>query len=610
MSIKPQFILALLLYVASKNGVSIFVILSLIITWLWVEKGKSFLIILSFILLYIMTSSIENQPIPPNQTMCAPLVKVYSTGMEIEVNFQRFRSFDITPSSNTSKVCAMMHFKEQHIYERRFTDPLSRYQQSNNIQGTVNLSNIELIEHSWFGQLKQTFSEWIFPDKDDDQFWMIHHSGLWLMSLVSILTSLLHLKLKQKQVHIIIHMTLVFFSFLMWDARTVRLLIQSSFRLLKVPPTIASYIALVGIIALFPFSVTSLAFLFPWTFLMIRINRWHNIKRWVVLFSLQQWVFASFSPLLLILYGVLGQVIWGLHLINRIINMSYPISILNQFLIVVDQSLKAAGGLSGGAFFSILFLLALNPLKRKQKVFITCLILILLIQPAQWISQVHFINIGQGHATLIKHRNQSVLIDTGKRSHYAYLKHTLNSYRIRTLDALLITHDDEDHSGSVEHLINDKFVTTLWHHKTTWETKDFIVQSLLDERYEDSNEDSGIYLVQINNLKLLLTGDAYHVQEKKLIDLYHNLTVDVLLVGHHGSRTSTHPDFIAHIKPTLSIISAQNSIYGHPHVETLRTLQKHQSTIVELENHGDVSIYILPWFKVVLSSAGGFAIMR
>ncbi len=610
MSIKPQFILALLLYVASKNGVSIFVILTLIITWLWIEKGKSFFIILSFTLLYLMTSSIENQSIPPNQFKCVPVVKVYSTGMEIEVNSQRFRSFDITPSSNASKVCAMMHFKEQHMYERRFIDPLTRYQQSNNIRGTVTLSNIEIVEHSWFGRLKQTISEWIFPHKEEDQFWMIHHSGLWLTSLVSILTSLLHLKLKQGHVHIIIHMILVFFSFLMWDARTVRLLIQSSFRLLKVPPTISSYIALVGIIVLFPFSVTSLAFLFPLIFLMIRINRWHNIKRWIVLLSLQQWIFASFSPLFLILYGVLGQVIWGLHLINRIFNISYLISMLNQFLIVVDQSFKVVGGLSAGVFFSILFLLSLNPLKRKQKILITCLILVFLVQPSQWISQVHFINIGQGHATLIKHRNKSVLIDTGKRSHYAYLKHTLNSHRIRTLDALLITHDDDDHSGSVEHLMNDKIITTPWPHKSSWEAKDFIVQSLLDEQYEDSNEDSGIYYVRIHNLTLLLTGDAYHAQEKKLIDLYHNLSVDVLLVGHHGSRTSTHPDFIAHIKPTLSIISAQNSIYGHPHVETLRTLQKHQSMILELEKHGDVSIYILPWFKVVLSSAGGFAIMR
>jgi len=92
--------------------------------------------------------------------------------------------------------------------------------------------------------------------------------------------------------------------------------------------------------------------------------------------------------------------------------------------------------------------------------------------------------------------------------------------------------------------------------------------------------------------------------------LYHDLKVDVLLVGHHGSRTSTHPDFIAHIQPLISIISAQNSVYGHPHLETLRTLQQYQSNVIQLEHLGDVSIYIFRWFKVILSSEGGFAIIR
>jgi competence protein ComEC len=610
MSIKPQYVFALLLYVASKNGVSLFAIFSLIIAWLWIEKGKSFLIILSFIFLFFITSIIEHQPIPINQYMCAPVVKVYSKGLEIEINTQRFRSFDITPNKKISKICAMMHFKEQPKYERRFIDPLTRYQLSSNIRGSVNLTEIKFIEHSSIEQVKNTITEWIFPQKDDDLFWMINHSGLWLTSLISITTSLLHLKLKQKQVHMIIHLILVFFSFLMWDVRTVRLLVQSSFRLLKLPPSIARYIALISVLIIFPLSVTSLAFLFPWLFFLLQSNGMNSIKRWVALYSFQQWVFASFSPFFVILYGFFGQVIWILQAINRFVNISFLISILSQLLENIDLSLKLVGGISGATFFSVLLLSSLNPCRKHQKLLTVFLIMILLLQPIQWIPQVHFINIGQGHATLIKHSNRSVLIDTGKSSHYAYLKQTLNSYRIQTLDALIITHDDEDHSGSIENLIKDKFIQASWNHKTSWETKDFIIQSLLYDRYEDSNEDSGIYRIQLYDFTLLITGDAYHTQEKKLIDLYHNLNVDVLLVGHHGSRTSTHPDFIAHIRPLLSVISAQNSVYGHPHVETLRTLQKHQSMIIELEKHGDVSIYILPWFKVVLSSAGGFAIMK
>jgi beta-lactamase superfamily II metal-dependent hydrolase len=108
----------------------------------------------------------------------------------------------------------------------------------------------------------------------------------------------------------------------------------------------------------------------------------------------------------------------------------FIISYLNEILINIDKSLKLVGGLSCGAFFTIVFLLFLNPSNKKHRYLKLCLILFLIIQPTVWISQIHFINIGQGHSTLIKHANKSILIDTGKSSHYSYLKHTLNAHRI------------------------------------------------------------------------------------------------------------------------------------------------------------------------------------
>ena len=59
-------------------------------------------------------------------------------------------------------------------------------------------------------------------------------------------------------------------------------------------------------------------------------------------------------------------------------------------------------------------------------------------------------------------------------------------------------------------------------------------------------------------------GDATYLEEKMLLEDFNIRDIDILKVGHHGSKTSSSKEFIEKLKPTYSIISVgENNMYGH-----------------------------------------------
>ena len=96
---------------------------------------------------------------------------------------------------------------------------------------------------------------------------------------------------------------------------------------------------------------------------------------------------------------------------------------------------------------------------------------------------------------------------------------------------------------------------------------------LNNEIYDNENDNSIVSYIKINNYKLLLMGDASVEVEQDLIDKYNLENIDILKVGHHGSKTSSCEKFINYIEPKYSIISVgKNNRYGHPNKEVLAYL--------------------------------------
>ncbi len=97
---------------------------------------------------------------------------------------------------------------------------------------------------------------------------------------------------------------------------------------------------------------------------------------------------------------------------------------------------------------------------------------------------------------------------------------------------------------------------------------------LQTKEYENENDNSNVIYTELNGYKFMFMGDAGVDKEKDILDKYNLSSVDVLKVGHHGSKTSSSKEFINEINPKNSIISVgKNNRYGHPKESVLNTLK-------------------------------------
>lgn len=98
----------------------------------------------------------------------------------------------------------------------------------------------------------------------------------------------------------------------------------------------------------------------------------------------------------------------------------------------------------------------------------------------------------------------------------------------------------------------------------------------MDSGEPDSNENSAVLQISFGDVRFLLTGDIESEAEATLVERYTNdqLQSDVLVVAHHGSRTSSSAAFLDAVKPSVAVIPVGfNNPYGHPHDEVMVRLR-------------------------------------
>lgn len=248
-------------------------------------------------------------------------------------------------------------------------------------------------------------------------------------------------------------------------------------------------------------------------------------------------------------------------------------------------------------------------------------------------SQVSFIDVGQGDATLLELADgKNMLIDCGPKSAGDELISYLKERQIQTIDYFLITHADADHVGGGVHIFQNFDVLEFYRPMTysaseeqfldypvhdtqiydeviqaaqqeqaeifftsdalSWgsEGGSYYIRVLYpDQPYSNNNDSSAVIKAQIEGFSFMLTGDADTDVEASLIQKYGSqLHSEVLKVAHHGSNTSTSEDFLAAVSPNYAIISVGENSYGHPTDEVLSRLAVAGATVLTTMDEGSI----------------------
>jgi competence protein ComEC len=105
----------------------------------------------------------------------------------------------------------------------------------------------------------------------------------------------------------------------------------------------------------------------------------------------------------------------------------------------------------------------------------------------------------------------------------------------------------------------------------------------------DENE-KGLTILALGDMSALITGDMNAASERALLRFANIPHVDMLVVGHHGSRFSTSEELLAAITPDIAVISSGENNYGHPARETLAKLESFSVPVFRTDQMGNVTV--------------------
>lgn len=290
------------------------------------------------------------------------------------------------------------------------------------------------------------------------------------------------------------------------------------------------------------------------------VYNWYlNIRIFIFIISLLSFVCPLLLPIYLIVMKVLSCIIYIF-----LISIRGKISIITLMILLISY---------------------LFGIRKDYKLYLLLLMCLLTLNNP--IKHVTFIDVGQGDATLISNLNYKILIDTGSAFNYHKLKKTLYEEGVYTLDYLLISHNDEDHCGNVDNLMRDFKIEKIVYDKYDIAYKDLYFNCLDVGIFDNDNDNSVVYYLDINDYSFLFTGDISKNVERLIVNRYAIDKVNCLKVSHHGSATGTSSYFVGKILPDYAIIST-NGKYNHPHKETLDTLNSYLVDILITKELGNI----------------------
>ena len=276
-------------------------------------------------------------------------------------------------------------------------------------------------------------------------------------------------------------------------------------------------------------------------------------------------------------------------------------------------------------FVYVLFGLFLLARKKRPLIFALGIVLSLLLavgftwyEPIAGNYLVTVIDVGQGQSVLLRCGSRNYLVDCGGAHGKDAANKTadlLLSQGIIVLDGVIVTHYDADHVNGVAYLMqrlpvnnlylpdvpdNTRFreeLTYDYDDRITWIRgdaqlirDDWRISILVDETEKAGNESSLCVLFQRQNCDILITGDRSTKMEDALLDRFKLPKLELLVVGHHGSASSTGFRLLSETQPDYAAISVgEDNRYEHPSQEALARLERSGCVILRTDRDGDIN---------------------
>ena len=239
------------------------------------------------------------------------------------------------------------------------------------------------------------------------------------------------------------------------------------------------------------------------------------------------------------------------------------------------------------------------------------------------IMKVHYIDVGQADATLLEFNHEgeafTILIDTGDWSQADVVTY-LESQNVKEIDIIAITHPHADHIGQLNKIIDKFHVTEVWMNGETTTSQVFAKSleaiELNDVDYyepevgevfdigplqievlhpksltNNTNNNSLVMRMLYGDVSFLFTGDAEQQTENKILASGVDVNAKILHLGHHGSKTSSTPDFLQAVQPEIAIYSAgEDNAYDHPDAEVVNLMNANNIPLYGTDTHGTIIV--------------------
>ena len=233
------------------------------------------------------------------------------------------------------------------------------------------------------------------------------------------------------------------------------------------------------------------------------------------------------------------------------------------------------------------------------------------------------LDVGQGESVLLISEGHAALVDCGSKNSYidagAIAADYLRSAGA-TLDSVVLTHYHEDHANGLAALFARMSASTIYLADIDAGEGDRDEVEALAERYgveihyvtevteitngastmniypplgdKGANELGLTILCSLGDFDTLITGDMDGKTETKLVETYDLPDIEVLLVGHHGSKYSTSTTLLESVTPEVGVISVGDNSYGHPTEEALLRLTDAGMSVYRTDMQGNILITV------------------